>query len=260
MPAPLPDWPPLAAARLVKVLPAGPLSQSRIVELAGKLYVLRIDKPAAAKIVPMRSGESAVLQAIAGSQIGPALLASDPARGLQLVEYLGGTPLTADDLADSGRIVQLASLLARLHCLEVAEGPALPVLDLPAAARRYAQVAADASALRDAAFVGQQVPGLMASAGPLVLAHNDIHPGNLVDCGSGSLRAIDWEYGALGPREFELAVFMEQGSLSPLFRQLLVRAYVDSSGPLQLETLPAWREVYRRVDHLWRRAVERLVA
>jgi aminoglycoside phosphotransferase (APT) family kinase protein len=254
----LPDWPALTGARVVRALSADALRQSWIVELSGRLRVLRVDKPAAGVIAPNRSGESAVLQAIAGADIGPELIASDPTRGLQLVEYLPGQPLTDEDLTEQGRIVEVAQLLARLHALDTANRPGLPVLDLPEAAGRYARLVADSESSRDAAFVERHAPELIASTGALALTHNDVHAANLIAGSDGSLRLIDWEYAALGPRGFELAALVEQAGLPSGSQRLLLDAYAGDGYTIECEALLAWCELYRRVDRLWARAVATL--
>jgi len=256
MQATLPDWPPLAAARIVREVSTSPLTQSWLVESASGLQVLRVDQPAAVGLTPARSGELSVLQAIDGSAIGPAAGAVDVDRGLSLVEYLSGRPLTPSELSDAQRVAQIAELLVRLHSLEVQGLRQLPVLDLAAAARRYAGVAADAASLRDVALVEQLAPRLVAEAGPLVLAHNDVHPGNLVVCDDNTLRLIDWEYAALGPRAFELASFIEQTGLSAAMQQVLLDTYAKGAHRGWLDSLPSWCELYRCIDRLWRRAIE----
>jgi spectinomycin phosphotransferase len=49
------------------------------------------------------------------------------------------------------------------------------------------------------------------TAGPNVICHADIHPGNLIADGSGPLHVVDWDAPIMAPRERDLMFVLGQG-------------------------------------------------
>ena len=255
----LPDWPPLAAARLVRVLSRHPVFDSFLIEISGAFRVLRVDRAAASALGLDRQGEFIVLLSAAAAGLGPAPMAVHAERGLLLLDYLPGRALAASELRQDRRLAQLGELLALVHqCPAVAETGSFPAVDFAAAARRYASLCGDEASSCEALAVEQRLPTLLATSPAPVLTHNDVHAGNVVVGPDDGLRLIDWEYAALGPSGFDLAAVLEQSSLPKSGEEQLVGEYERAGGSVTRADLPAWRAGYRGISRLWSRAVAKL--
>lgn len=83
-----------------------------------------------------------------------------------------------------------------------------------------------------------------ATAGPHVICHADIHPGNLIADGDGPLHVVDWDAPIMAPRERDLVFVLGQGfgehPVNPRQEALLRQGY----GPLQIneELLTFYRQ------------------
>ncbi|WP_199919356.1 phosphotransferase enzyme family protein [Streptomyces sp. NRRL S-1824] len=82
------------------------------------------------------------------------------------------------------------------------------------------------------------------TAGPHVICHADVHPGNLIADGDGPLHVVDWDAPIMAPRERDLMFVLGQGfgehPVSPRQEALFCQGY----GPLQIndELLTFYRQ------------------
>ena len=255
----LPDWSPLKGARLARVLSRQAVFTSYLIEISGTHRVLRVDTAAAGRLGLDRGGEFAVLLQVSAAGLGPAPIAVHEERGLLLMEYLPGRVLAQTELGQARRLAQLGELLARVQgCVAEAGAGALPGVDLAKAARRYAALCGDEASFQRAAAIEQTLAVLLAASPGAVMAHNDIHAGNVIVCPDDSLRLIDWEYAGLGPGGFDLAAVLVQSDLPQSGEEQLFREYLRSGGIAAAAELPAWRAVYRGISWPWSGAVARL--
>ena len=251
----LPDWPAIRGARLIRRLGAGPTSDSYLIALGGLHYALRVDRRAALRLGLNRSGELAMLRLVRRKGFGPMPVAADVRRGLLLLAYLPGHALTNRSLQASSVGRKLGGLLARLHQLVPVSGVgSLPRLDLLEAAARYRDLARSREADRYAVEISCLLRGLDTTT--RVPTHNDLHAGNIVVNPSGALKLIDWEYAALGPPGFDMAVFLSQTCMNPAAREGFFSAYEAAGGQSMRETLPRWLKVAGLIDRLWNMAAE----
>jgi thiamine kinase len=213
----------MEGARSVERLMDGPTNASYLVERNGEQFVLRLDKPEAARLGLNRENERVVCQAIAEAGLTPPYLHFDPAAGVALRPFITGRSLCRDDLLEPRMLQRLADVLRRLHRLPAVGAP----FDAAGAVRRYAAQLANP----EAAALAEQAAGLLAgigrhSAAP-ALCHNDLVAENMLDTEEGGLQLIDWEYAAIGDPYFDLAVVARHHDLAPSLSQLLIEAYLQ---------------------------------
>jgi len=86
---------------------------------------------------------------------------------------------------------------------------------------------------------------------PQVLCHNDLLAANRV-CSDGMLRAIDWEYCAMGSAWFDLAVIVIGDELDKPREQALLKAYLQRIATAEEELkLMRYCLIYRYLELLW---------
>lgn len=235
-----------------EVLASTAISTTSRVAVDGRQAVLRVDGPGAARLGLDRAAEVQVLAAVAAEGLGPACLASDPAAGTLLTEWLPGRALTGADLQDPANLGRAAHLLRRVHGIAVPG----PVLALPAAVERYARAAGSDSRALAAATRAALAACLGGEAGPLRLCHNDPTPGNFIAGVDGQLRLIDWEYAGLGYPAFDLAGLAAGAALDRSGDEVLLGAYLGRAPTaLEFDRHGRWRDLVARLADLWGRAV-----
>jgi len=171
-----------------------------------------------------RRREAAILRQIDGAELGPSVVLQTP--DWLLVEWLGGSTVSAEQWrSDEGQLV-LAQMLTRLHQLPLSGYR----LNLRHQLARYWQHI-DRRRLTPRwmrlhqKFMCQALPVPLK----LSLVHMDIHPDNLVNTAQG-MRLIDWEYAADSDIALELAALFQGNNLPEPQRQQLLDDYVCCGG------------------------------
>ena len=219
--------PGFTGARVDVQLSDGPTNASYLLEQAGAQYVLRLDKPDAAKLGLNRGNENLVCQVVADAGLAPEPLYFDPAAGIYLRRYLPGRSWVDSDLASPVNLERLARLLRELHSL----APVGATFDPLAAARRYAaQLGSEKSQaiLRRSEKLMQQIAA--DSMGP-ALCHNDLVCHNVLE--GKRLMLIDWEYAGIGDPFFDLAVVVRHHGLDEKLMHDFLQAYLERPASAQ---------------------------
>jgi len=236
---------PLKGAEFVGELGGGPASDSWLLEVSGKKFVLRLDKPAARSLGLDRQAEIKVLQAVSAADIGPEPVWADRARGIMVCTYIEGETWSIEDAGNPALLRELALTLKKLHAL-----PALGRQFEPAAAaRRYASDIGTAAARRMAERAGKLAASLQAEINHPALCHNDLVHTNIIH--HGPVYLIDWEYAAVGDPFFDLAVVVRHHQLSAALTEVFLQAYFGVLRPAQLEKLEAFCSLYDYLAGLW---------
>ena len=225
-------------------LSAGPTNDSYEILNRGGRYVLRIDRPAAARLGLDRERERSVIDAVAAAGLAPAPAWHDPEAGVLIRAYIPGRAWSRSDLSEPGNPERLAALLRRLH----AHDPVGPRFDPLAAAVRYAEQLGTGAARAlclDAARTSRDIEPVAP-----VLCHNDLVCGNILE--GESLSLIDWEYAAAGDPFFDLAIVVAHHGLPPALAPQVLGAYLQRE-PEQAEVrrLEAQCRLYRTLLRLW---------
>lgn len=221
----LPRLPGMGGARVVERLMDGPTNASYLVERGDERFVLRLDKPQAARLGLDRDNERVVCAAIARAGLTPRYLHFDTSAGVCLRPYIAGRSLCRHDLQDRTTLERLADVLRRLHRLP----PVGARFDAAGAIRRYS----DQLATPQATALAERAAGLLSEIGRQTvnsaLCHNDLVAENMLETGQGAVLLIDWEYAAVGDPFFDLAVVVRHHELGDDLAQHLLNAYLEGS-------------------------------
>lgn len=212
-------------ARVQSRLSNGPTNASYLVELKGDRYVLRLDKPEAARLGLDRALERRVSEIAAAAGLGPEPLHSDHESGICLRRFIPGRAWSESDFAKRGNLKRLAGVLRTLHDL-----PAGAIdFDPLAAAKRYTEQV-DTPEARRICKRAEQLSSLIDSARQQrALCHNDLVCDNIVVAAGGKLMLIDWEYAGVGDPFFDLAVVVQHHRLREDLRRWFLEAYLGHS-------------------------------
>jgi aminoglycoside phosphotransferase (APT) family kinase protein len=176
---------------------AGLVNESYRVMRDGRAYSLRMPGPRTADLGQDRSWECRVLERAGAAGLSPPLELCDAGRGIIVARWMEGDAWTRADALQPANLARAASLLRRVHRLEI-----------PVAPRRMSPkswIAHYAAALEQAGGVPPLASSLAARAGQYldtlsslpaaapVLCHSDLHVDNVLDTGP-DLMLLDWEY------------------------------------------------------------------
>jgi thiamine kinase len=247
----LASLPGMRGARITAELSRGPTNSSYRVERGEEIFVLRLDRPEAARLGLDRANERLVSDAAAAAGLAPETVFFDDVAGVFLRRFVPGRSWQQAELSEPARLEQLARALRRLHALPP-RGAAFEPLQ---AARRYAAQVDSAAAQALAGEVERLLAQLEADGGPAggapCLCHNDLVCENIVE-GEGRLWLIDWEYAAVGDPLFDLAVVIAHHSLGAGLQAHFLDAWAGGrAGPGQRERLELQCEFYRCLLQLW---------
>jgi Phosphotransferase enzyme family len=189
---------------VISQLPSSPRSRVWLVEFDGEPAIVKqiIDRPGAGAWYA-REETALRLAARARPPVVPAMLSSDPAERVLVLEYLAERPRSREWLTD------FAVALARLHaCGGPADAGALPAWTGPGAAD-IAAFTDLAERLRVPVPLGlpdelHALVGRLSPAADHALLHGDPCPDNAIHTAAG-IRFIDLEAAALGSGRSELA-------------------------------------------------------
>jgi len=198
------------------------------------------------------STEQRVIARAAAAGLAPPLVATDPALGLVVTEYLrNAAPWCVTDSQRAHNISRIAARLRRLHALD---------LDLPAFACTGAAAAYVQAAARTRAMTSEQSgwrDELLALAASFeerfpaaTPCHNDLVAANILD--DGTIRLIDFEYAALSAPILDLASLAALNDFDAAQRTCLVAAYYrDRSAPFDAVELERTIRLVRLLAYFW---------
>lgn len=233
--------PPLAATpRIIRALGTGLNNASFLVQGGHQFFALRQSDNHKTLTPPEQ--EYALLQQAAQQGIAPTPRFFSASRGILVCDYL-----TPDATAQSPAAI--ADLLRQLHTL-----PALSqVLNLNDSIDYYRQQLDD-SILRTLTSEHERAINLLSdldSDAPLVPCHCDLLHANRLSH-QGKLYAIDFEYAAMAPRWYDLAVIIEGDHLSTAQANALIFQYLQRAPrPDESAAIARYRGLYRYIETLW---------
>jgi thiamine kinase-like enzyme len=239
---------PLLRGRIdaVTPLPGGLTNRNFRIDAAGQSYALRLPGAGTELLGIDRRRELACSRAAAAAGVGPEVVAHLPEQGALLTRFLPGRPLREEDVR---RPDVLRRLARTLRCYHEHPVPAdLGTFSPFETVRGYLALARERGVPLPAELDGAlqalgAIEAELRSDEPACLCHNDLLSANFLDDG-GAIRLVDWEYGGLGDRFFDLGNFAVNHQLDKFAERALLEAY--------------WGEV--RPDHVRRLRLMRLVS
>jgi thiamine kinase-like enzyme len=210
-------------------------------------FVLRLDKPEAARLGLDRRSEQRAQEAAAGAGIGPKTRHFDLENGVMLRCFVSGRSWTVSDLENPANVQRLAHLLRAVHRLPAAS---VGRYDPAGAARRYARELGTPRAWALSSEVEACSDRIAGFAPPGRLCHNDLVCQNIID--GERLMLIDWEYAGLGDPFFDLAVVIRHhglgGESASAFHESYLGRPAREEESVRLETQQA---LYQALLDLW---------
>jgi thiamine kinase-like enzyme len=215
-------------------------------------YVLRVFGQGTDLLGINREREVACSKAAAAIGLGAEVLAYLPELnpppfegfcGALLVRFLPGKLLEPAQVQDPKVLQRIGRVLKQIHAAPidatVAEFCVFRTIRdyLDKARERNVPLPAE---LADALAALSRIEAELGRALPLCLCHNDLLAGNFVDDGQ-TLRVIDWEYGGLGNRYFDLGNFATNLQLSDEQERTLLQAYFGEVRPEDVRRLKLMR-------------------
>lgn len=189
------------------------------------VYVLRIAGPNTAFLGIDRACEVACGRAAAARGIGPEIVAWLPDDEAILWRFIPGRTLTPEDVRKPEVILRVAAALRRYHDGPPGAGRFSPFDTV----RAYHALARD----RGVRFPAALSPALerlsvieqdLSPAGTPCPCHNDLLAGNFIDDGT-TLRVIDWEYGGMGDRFFDLGNLAADNEFEDGHERMFLESY-----------------------------------
>ena len=188
----------------VSPLGGGLTNRNYRIDADGQSYVLRVAGKDTALLGIDRACEVACSRAAAALGVGPEVIAYLPEHEAMVRRFVPGRVLTAEDVQQPDVLSRVAETLRRYHSGPPGEGSFSPF----ATVRNYHCLARERhvrfpdgleSALERLAKIEQD----LHTGDPPCPCHNDLLAGNFIDDGT-AVRIIDWEYGGMGDRFFDL--------------------------------------------------------
>ena len=233
----------------------GGWNESWLVSRGRQRMVVRLDTPAVTRLGLDRATELAVLRAVAGKEIGPEVVWSDPGQGVLVTRWLAGRALSPVMFRNPLLLRALGGLLRRMHETVAVPGDE-PALDLGRAMARYAQIVGGAWARRQARAGTRAWRDSRPDERATAVCHNDPVAPNVV--AGARLRLIDWEFSGPGDPLFDLAVVIGHHGLNARQARILLAAGRNGVRIADRKALERLVEAYGCLRSLWELAVRRL--
>lgn len=226
-------------------------------------FFVRWSLPDAALPGIHRAAEQVLLQAVAAQGFYPPIHYQSPDGLLLITDWCPEPCWTMHTFCSETGLQQLGALVARVHRLTC---PDIPVLNLPdyltelyrqlgAASVQHsgqtdmvsAPILVEPEVLTEALWLLTERLRALVPV-PVVLCHNDIHPGNLL---GEQPWLIDWEYAHYSDPAFELAGICLTGELHGMQQELLYHSYILAGGQTDMIRIRAYLPVVAMICYLW---------
>jgi thiamine kinase-like enzyme len=234
-------------------LAGGLTNRNYRIDADNESYVMRIAGTGTELLGIDRERELACSHAAAGAGVGPEVIGHLPDRGVLVTRFVHGRQLTADDVRQPDVLRRLAQTLCRYHDYPVP--PDLGRFSPFEIIRSYHALARERNVdlpeeLVRALELLDQIETEVWTDEPSCLCHNDLLPANFIE-GTGGIRIIDWEFGGLGDRFFDLGNLAVNNGLDEGQERTLLEAYGGEVRPEHLRRLRLMRLVSDIREAIW---------
>ncbi|MFF0861917.1 phosphotransferase [Nonomuraea sp. NPDC003560] len=212
--------------RSVEELPGGMTNRNYKVTTPDGVYVVRVAASDGSLLGIDKDAEHADSLAAARTGVGAPVHGYLPEAGVLVIGFLPGRTFTEADLWEPANLARVAEVCRRLHA-----GPRfVRDFDMFEVQREYLRIVQKRGFRLPAKYldfmpVAAEIRKCLAvRAEPTVPCHNDLLPGNIVECGD-RLHLIDYEYAGNNDPCFELGNLWSEADLPPGHLEELVTAY-----------------------------------
>jgi len=235
----------------VSPLNGGLTNRNYRIDADGQSYVLRVAGKDTALLGIDRACEIACSRAAAALGVGPEVIAYLPEREAMVRCFVAGRVLTAEDVRQPDVLGRVAEILRRYHNGPPGEGSFSPFATVRShySLVRERQVRLPdslKSALERLAKIEQD----LQTDAPPCPCHNDLLAGNFIDDGA-TVRIIDWEYGGMGDRFFDLGNQAVNNEFDEEHERALLAAYFGEVRPEHLQRLRLMRLASDMREAMW---------
>jgi thiamine kinase-like enzyme len=221
------------------------------IDTDGQSYVLRVAGKDTALLGIDRACEVACSRAAAALGVGPEVIAYLPEHEAMVRRFVPGRVLTAEDVQQPDVLSRVTETLRRYHGGPPGEGIFSPF----ATARSYYTLARERQvrfpdSLEDALDRLARLEQDLQTGDPPCPCHNDLLAGNFIDDGT-AVRIIDWEYGGMGDRFFDLGNLAVNNEFDEEHERALLAFYFGEVQPDHLRRLRQMRLASDMREAMW---------
>jgi len=235
----------------VSRLGGGLTNRNYRIDAEGESYVLRVAGKDTVLLGIDRAREVACARAAAELGVGPEVVAYLPEHEALIRRFACGRALTVEEMQQPAVLSRVVEALRRYHNGPPGAGTFSPF----ATVRKYHALARTRQvtfpdsvgpALERLAAIDQE---LQADDSPCP-CHNDLLAGNFIDDGT-TVRIIDWEYGGMGDRFFDLGNLAVNNEFDEEHERALLGFYFGEVRPDDLRRLRLMRLVSDVREAMW---------
>lgn len=233
-------------------LSGGITNRNYKLQVGGEAYVLRVGGNDTGLLGIDRAIEYGCTLAASRVGVAPEPVAYLEPEGYLVTRFISGVGIPAEEIGTETNITRVVGSLKRYHALDEFPGAFSPfrVVEayLPTARRHRAPLPAHIDW-----FVSRSAEIEKAMAKdprPSVACHNDLLNGNFIDDGH-LIRILDWEYGGLGDRFFDLGNFSAQHGFSDEQDDLLLKIYFGDVTPARRARLKLMKVMSDMREAMW---------
>lgn len=217
----------------------------------GKSFVLRVPGRNTGLLGIDRACEAACSRAAAALGVGPEVIAFLPEQGALVRRFAPGRALAVEDVQQPAVLSRVVDVLRRYHNGPPGAGSFSPF----AAVRQYHALARERQmafpeSLERALERLDRIQQALRSETPPCPCHNDLLPANFIDDGQ-AVRIIDWEYGGMGDRFFDLGNLAVNGEFNGEHERALLALYFGKARPGDLRRLRLMRLASDLREAMW---------
>ena len=237
----------------LSVLPLGGglTNRNYRIDADGQSYVLRVAGKHTALLGIDRACEVACSRAAAALGVGPEVIAYLPEHEAMVRRFVSGRVLTAEEVQQPDVLSRVAETLCRYHGGPLGEGSFSPFTTVRSyhslARERHVRFPASLErALERLAKIEQD----LQTGDPPCPCHNDLLAGNFIDDGT-AVRIIDWEYGGMGDRFFDLGNLAANNEFDEGHERVLLAFYFGEVRPDHQRRLRLMRLASDMREAMW---------
>jgi thiamine kinase-like enzyme len=235
----------------VSPLMGGLTNRNFRIDTDGERYVLRVAGKDTTLLGIDRAREVACSRSAAALGVGPEVIAYLPEHEAVVRRFVPGRVLMAEDVQQPGVLSRVAKTLRRYHGGPPGEGSFSPF----ATVRSYYSLARERhvpfpNGLECALDRLKSIELELHTDDPPCPCHNDLLAGNFIDDGT-AVRIIDWEYGGMGDRFFDLGNLSVNNEFDEAHERALLTFYFGEVKPDHLRRLRLMRLASDMREAMW---------